>query len=248
MNKETGTGNFSSMLRPVATQRASEAIYEQIRELIVSGQLKPGDRLPSERSMMQSLQRSRPTIREALRMLERAGLIRTMPGTNGAIVQQLGTDEVEQSLETVLQTSQVTLSELAEYRIHNDTAIARWAAMRHDQNDIEELEQVLKDSECFLQQGDYASFLKLDASFHGKLAKAAKNEVAHIITQVMSSMARPKMFASYEQQNGEENQAMCSRILSMHRRILEAVRQRDEAAAEIAMSYHIQAFNSDLHD
>ena len=104
-----------ALLRPVETQRASEAIYEQIKGLIISGQFKPGDRLPSERNMMEMLQRSRPTIREALRLLERAGFIRIVPGTNGAIVQELGTDGVEQSLELVLQTSKVTLEELVEY-------------------------------------------------------------------------------------------------------------------------------------
>ena len=56
--------------QPVKTRRASEEIYLQLREFILSGQLKPGDRLPSERAMMAQLNRSRPTIREALRMLE----------------------------------------------------------------------------------------------------------------------------------------------------------------------------------
>ena len=53
--------------QPVKTRRASEEIYLQLREFILSGQLKPGDRLPSERAMMPQLNRSRPTIREALR-------------------------------------------------------------------------------------------------------------------------------------------------------------------------------------
>ena len=115
-------------LRPVQTQRASEAIYEQIKDLIISGQFKPGDRLPSERALIEMLQRSRPTIREALRMLEREGFIRTVPGTNGAIVQELSTDGVTQSLEVMLQTSRVTLDELSEYRAHNDVAVARPSA------------------------------------------------------------------------------------------------------------------------
>jgi DNA-binding FadR family transcriptional regulator len=62
--------NTLTPFSPFATQRASEVIYEQIRELIISGQLKPSDRLPSERTLMEMYHRSRPTIREALRMLE----------------------------------------------------------------------------------------------------------------------------------------------------------------------------------
>ena len=56
-------------------KRASDDIYEQLRALITSGALKPGDRLPSERAMMAELQRSRPTIREALKRLEQGGYV-----------------------------------------------------------------------------------------------------------------------------------------------------------------------------
>ena len=63
----------ANLFRPVETKRASEAIFDQIKDLIMRGKLRPGDRLPSERSMIEMFQRSRPTIREALRMLERAG-------------------------------------------------------------------------------------------------------------------------------------------------------------------------------
>ena len=65
---------------PVVTQKASKVIFDQIREWIVAGDLKPGDKLPSERTLMNMLQRSRPTVREALRMLEHAGLIQIIPG------------------------------------------------------------------------------------------------------------------------------------------------------------------------
>ena len=70
--------------QPVKTRRASEEIYLQLREFILSGQLKPGDRLPSERAMMTQLNRSRPTIREALRMLEQGGYIASTHGAPGA--------------------------------------------------------------------------------------------------------------------------------------------------------------------
>lgn len=61
-------------LQPVQTRRASEEIYNQIRQLILDGEIHPGERLPSERKMMDMMHRSRPTIREAMRMLERGRL------------------------------------------------------------------------------------------------------------------------------------------------------------------------------
>ena len=64
----------------VLNKKASESIFEEIRERILKGELRPNDRLPSERALIDVYHRSRPTIREALRMLEHAGLIMSIPG------------------------------------------------------------------------------------------------------------------------------------------------------------------------
>lgn len=245
MGKETNAA--LSMLRPVETQRASEAIYEQIKALIVSGQLKPGDRLPSERSMMDMLQRSRPTIREALRMLERSGFIRTVPGTNGAIVQELSTTGVEQSLEAMLQTSRVTLDELSEYRRHNEAAVARWAAQRRTEEGLSALRGVLAEAEADIRLGAFEAFIKLDSAFHGHLAKAGRNEVAFIITRVLSNLVEPMLGEVLQRESEEERREMCTRILAMHRAIYEAVARGDADGAEAAMTHHIQTFTTDLH-
>ena len=93
--------------QPIGGGRASEAIYDQLRELITSGVLKPGDRLPSERAMMEQLHRSRPTIREALRMLEQGGYVASTHGASGAVVQELTIDGVEQPLSAMLQLNQI---------------------------------------------------------------------------------------------------------------------------------------------
>ena len=116
--------------QPIGGGRASEAIYDQLRELITSGVLKPGDRLPSERAMMEQLHRSRPTIREALRMLEQGGYVASTHGASGAVVQELTIDGVEQPLSAMLQLNQISLEELGEYRAVNDGTIAGWAARR----------------------------------------------------------------------------------------------------------------------
>lgn len=236
------------VLRPVQTQRASEAIYEQIKELIISGEFKPGDRLPSERALIDTLQRSRPTIREALRMLEREGFIRTIPGTNGAVVQELSTDGVTQSMEVMLQTSKVTLDELSEYRAHNDVAVARWAAQRATPEDIAVLGKTLERCDELIQAGELSAFVAQDAVFHGQLALAGKNHVSYIIAQVMSRLVEPMMLRALERQNTQDSRAMCQRIISMHRAILDAVRAGNADGAAKAMADHIETFSGDLKD
>lgn len=72
-----------ALFTPAKTQRASEAIYNQIYPKIISGELRPGDRLPPERELAEMFQRSRPVVREALRMLQQEGLIETAVGSSG---------------------------------------------------------------------------------------------------------------------------------------------------------------------
>jgi len=235
-----------ALLRPVETQRASEAIYDQIRELIISGDLRPGDRLPSERKMMEAFQRSRPTVREALRMLERADLIRTAPGTRGAVVQALDSTGVERPLRTLLKANKVSLRDLVEYRIQNESAVARWAAARRTREDLEALEEVLERADRLRRAGDYMAFIQCDLDFHGDLAKAGRNEVSHILSRVLCGLVDNLMHDIFSRQSREESASMCTRILEQHRRIYAAVYQGDADAAAQAMLAHIRSSGVDL--
>ena len=248
MQKKSDSSQAAQLLRPVETQRSSAAIYEQVKGLILDGQLKPGDRLPSERSLMDLMGRSRPTIREALRMLERTGFIRIMPGSNGAIVQELTTDEVTQSMEVMLQTNRVTLDELSEYRAHNDVAVAQWAAQRATAEDIAALSETLGRCRVLIEDGELATFVAQDAVFHGQLALAGKNQVSYIISQVMSRLVEPLMLRALERQNAQDGRAMCQRVISMHKAILAAVSAGDSEQAAQAMAEHIEVFGGDLKD
>jgi len=201
-------------LKPIQTQRASEAIYDQIKDMILSGQLKPGDRLPSERNMMDMLQRSRPTIREALRMLERAGFIRTIAGSNGAIIQEPNTKGVEQSLEAMLQSSQITLEKMSEYRSLNDVAIAGWAAERRTDEDLEALDGLLAHAEATVE--NYEDFILIRSSIPWAYwLRTSKNEVAYIMTQVFSKLLVNMMHTRMEPMTTPERIEMCTSILKM---------------------------------
>lgn len=245
MRKKDDSRETAQLLHPVETQRASEAIYDQIKALIVEGQLKPGDRLPSERSLMEAMARSRPTIREALRMLEREGLIHTVPGGSGAVVQQPSTDIVTQSLDTMLQVGGVSLEELGEFRLHNDVAVARWAAQRRTQSDIDALKAILDEMERRVQARDWEGFLALDPEFHCQLAYAGKNAVAAIMSRVLSQLSDPVTRGTFRTQREGDSEQQAKSILDMHRRIFDAVCQGCSQRAEEEMAVHIQTFVDD---
>lgn len=225
-------------------KRASDDIYEQLRSLIISGVLKPGDRLPSERAMMAELQRSRPTIREALKRLEQGGYVTSTQGASGAVVQALSIHAAEEPLKDMIQLSQVSLSELNEYRQSNDSTIAAWAARRRTQADLEELRRCVAQAESAL--GEYETFIELDVRFHSLLARASANRVAIIVTEVLGNVEketlRKKMLTLTEAGRIELGQ----RILDTHRVILEAIEQQDSRAARSAMRKHTDAAGRDL--
>lgn len=228
---------------PVPTQKASEAIFDQIRGMIMGGILKPGDRLPSERNMMDMLQRSRPTIREALRMLENAGLVRIIPG-GGATVMEPSASTVEQPLESMLTLSSISGTELLEFRLLNEVAIAGWAAERRDQSDMDALQQCLKDARAAVRRED--TFFELDIRFHALIAVAARNRLAGIIDKVIHQMVSNILITAYRKKDKEHRLMMCRAILSTHEKLLAAIRAGDADAARELMRGHLSLFEEDV--
>lgn len=231
-------------LTPVTTQRASEAIYEQIKEKILNGELKPGDKLPSERAMMDILHRSRPSVREALRMLERGGFIRIVPGSRGALILEPNTNGIEQSLSNLMRSKKITTKEMADYRRINDVVMSEWAAKRRTQEDIDAMSALLEQAEQAM--GDYRRFVQMDPQFHYLVAQAAKNEVACIMTQVLSASMMESLYVRMEQLSEQERSAMCEKILHMHRAIADAIAQGNAKKAREMTSAHLDDMRRDF--
>lgn len=232
------------VLSPVSTQRASEAICEQIRNLILSGELKPGDRLPSERAMMDMLGRSRPTIREALRMLENDELVRIIPGSGGAIVMQPSSQSVEQPLETMLSLEGVSNAELLEFRSWSEVVSAGWAAERRTETELMQLSELLQQSER--NSTDFRSFVEYDIAFHQAIAGAGHNRIAAIVDKVVHQLVLNILLTSHAKKQKREQKQMMDSISRSHRAVYDAIAAGDPNAAREAMHIHIDLFADDL--
>ena len=231
-------------LAPVATQRASEAIYDQIKNLIISGELKPGDRLPSERNMMAMLQRSRPPIREALRMLERSGLIKTIPGSGGALVMKVSSKTVEQPLENMISLNQISHQELLEYRELNEVAFAGWAAERRSKEELAAIESCIESSQEAID--DLEAFINFDIKFHELIAAAGHNRIISIVNRVISRLVFNILRTSFQEYSHADCRKMCMEIHEMHKEIYEAITEQDSKKAQDLMRHHIKRFQGDL--
>lgn len=233
------------ILSPVTTHRASEAIYDQIKNLIISGELKPGDRLPSERNLMTMLQRSRPPIREALRMLERSGLIKTIPGSGGAVVMKVSSKTVEQPLENMISLNQISHRDLLEYRELNEVAFTGWAAERRNEDELAEIADCIKSAEASIN--DFEAFINFDIKFHELVAAAGHNRIICIVNRVISRLIFNILRSSFLECSQEERISMFKEILEMHKQVYEAISAQDKEKAQDLMRHHIKRFEGDLH-
>src|SRR6185503_13978926 len=124
--------------------RSFDDVLEQLREAILSGRIRPGDRLPGERQLCESFGVGRPTLREALRSLEAVGLIEVRPGKGGgSYAATPAASTVGDALAALVNLRGASLEDLAEFRVDFESENASWAARRADAADLTALRDVV---------------------------------------------------------------------------------------------------------
>ena len=231
-------------LQPVQTKRASEEIYEQIRQLILDGKILPGERLPSERNMMEMMHRSRPTIREAMRMLERDGYIKIYSGSSGAVVQELSVDNAVQSLETIMHFQHLTMDNLLEFRRMTESVAAELAAQKRTDEDLRKLENILANTELAI--GDADKFIHCDLQFHLAVADASKNAMYSIMLQVCRDIIGESLTEVLAKGDRTEQLERYPRILEAHRAVYQAIAAGQPEKAFPAMKRHLMDAEKDI--
>jgi DNA-binding GntR family transcriptional regulator len=159
---------------PDDQEKAATKIYHELRLAILSGALKPGEKL-SERRLMEKYSVSRTPAREALKSLEREGLVRALP-KSGTVVASLGVREVEEIYQVRLVLEPLALS---------------LAVTRLTDSDRQELDGMIDAMERAVAQGDYMSYLRYDADVHVWIARASGNSLlARMIGDLTGQIVR----------------------------------------------------------
>jgi len=214
-----------------------DLVIEQIKNLIHSGVLKPGDRLPSEKSIEQKLQIPRGPISKALRRLETYGILKTIP-QSGTYVSSIGVDALEGLLTNVLKLENRELEALDDTRYVLEIYAAELVAERATQQQIEELEKVQEEVARKIEAG-ICSFDE-DMVFHLKVADICGNPILKsIITMLVSDVLQ--FFKEFEQKAGKTN--IRRRLVDAtdeHREVIAAVVRRDPVKAAEAMRRHFE--------
>lgn len=230
------TKDAQRTLSRVVVPKASEALAEQIRNLIVGGTFQPGDMLPAERDLIVETGLSRTTIRDALRILESRGLIVTRPGrAGGSMVTLPGRDSISRSVELFVRTHGMPLSSLLECRVAVEPALARLAALNRTGEQLEELDRI---HEAFVASvTDVTHYKAINLDWHLAIARASHNEPLMALIEAITTPIREAM--DYQDVTTPEIRALA---VKSHTAIMQAIRDQDGDAAFNRMNRHVSAY------
>jgi GntR family transcriptional repressor for pyruvate dehydrogenase complex len=211
---------------------------EHLRELIGSGALKPGDKLPSERALASRLGVSRPTLREAVRGLVIMGLLETRHGAGTYVVRQAPMDG--DALTVTVDLQDAPIEELFEIRLLLEPSVTERAAARMTESELGELRATLERMDAAV--GEPSAFILLDAEFHRSIHLAARSAtMLSLLDGIADLSLRGRTLSS-------ARPGVTRRTAHEHRAILEALEARDPVLAREAMAAHLMHIRGVLID
>lgn len=222
------------MFTPVAQGRISETIADQIRSLVRSGRLTPGDRLPSERDLCQQFGVSRVTVRDALRLLEGSGLIDTRVGARGgAFVRVPSGSQIGEGIADMVTMAALHADEVTEARMILEVGIVGLVCERATDEDFAALKEICdRSAAAAVAEGRYD--VSYSAEFHTRFAQAAHNRALDLL---VASFQVPLRHSLEEAKAVDPK--MGKRGVAEHYELVEAVERRDAEEARSVMSRHL---------
>jgi GntR family transcriptional regulator, transcriptional repressor for pyruvate dehydrogenase complex len=227
---------LESSFGPVATRRTFEEAVEQIAEKVKAGDLHVGDRLPSERDLAAQMRISRPTLREAVKVLSEAGVLEVRRGQSGGIF--VASELIPREL--LLTRSEIRVSEVAgvlEARRLLEPRVAQLAAVHAGEDDFAAMQDTidrqreLAGQEDFLRHEDL--FLQLDLKFHLAMARATRNStVVSLMRSLFTRLEIARDMAVHAP-------LVPDWVIDIHERTLAAIRGHDFPLIDEVMDEHL---------
>jgi GntR family transcriptional repressor for pyruvate dehydrogenase complex len=216
---------------PIARQSLAEMVAKRILEMVTSRALRPGDQLPPERELAEMLDVSRPSVREAIRGLAILGVVNVRQG-GGAFISQLDGDALLGPIRFFLSLEDLNLRELYDARSLIEGDVARRAAQNMSDDDIDALETMLDAQVETLS--DPQAFRVADLRFHEAIWVGCGNAFLKRIGERLNSLGLEF------RRRASENPSLLEQSLKDHRKLFEALKARDPAAAAMAAEAHMQ--------
>lgn len=217
------------MLTPVKSAKVYELVIEQIKDIVKEGELKTGDKLPSERDLSEKLQVSRASVREALKSLQMLGLIQTKHG-GGNFINENFENSLLEPLSIVFLLLGGKRSDVLELRKIIEPETAALAAKNIT---VEQLHEIKKISEELNSTSDIELSASLDKMFHYKIAQASGNQLISTIMFSISSLIEKYI------ENSKFHVSNKELVLTQHEKIFKALETHNADKAADAVKKHL---------
>ena len=237
--------NLFSAIAPPRKRRLSDSITEHIEQLILAGELRPGDALPSERDLAKKLGVSRPSLREALLLLESRALVQARRSGGFAVTDVTGPTMTD-PLVHLLQKHPSAIDDVLELRHGLECVAAYFAAIRATDADAKRLKEFLTTMRRRRGERDPMEDADLDVDFHMAIAEASHNvALVHVMRGIFNLMRSNMMRSREVLYRQPENVSLLDQ---QHAEIVKAIVDRDRDAARAAANLHLSFIQASIRE
>lgn len=216
-------------LKPVG-ENATEDIIRQIRSLLNSGQLKPGDRLPAERKLAEKFEVGRTHVRDAFKKLEFYKIIKTLP-QSGSVISGIESTALDGLISDILKMDNCDFYALVEMRAILETNAARLCAIRRSEEDLKMIEAAMNRYVAKIEEA--GSAMEEDLYFHRTIAEGSKNAALKSMMMTIT----PEIMINYAKFNVCKTNFEIP--ISEHKLLFEYIKNHDAEAATNMMAQHL---------
>lgn len=213
----------------------SDQIVAYIEESIIKGELKSGDKLPSERVFAETLGVSRIPLREALRSLSQLGLVETKHG-QGTFIRDANNSFLTRKLATYMYSSETSVFEILQFRQILESECARIAAVTATGEEVEEIKYYMdraEEAETSIRKGNYEEFSLMDIKFHTAIVKASHNQLFLSLFNAIHKMLKVQQIWSLSESDEIFD------YIAYHRAICAAIENKNPEEAYNSSRDHI---------
>ena len=229
------------MFKEVRQSTVTQKIISQIRSAILQGKLQPGDKLPSERELVEQFQVSKQSLREAMRALEHVGLIEVRKGIGGgAHIVEVDIQVTKENLANYLSFKNLSIEDLSEFRKLIEPYAAARAAENISSKQLEALDAINRSARENLENNRIYEAGQDEFNFHRFIAEQTGNPLLILILDFVESMLEEfkKLFGP--------DKAFFVQVLECHERIYQAILDRDAQRAADEMLAHVEQVGEEL--
>ncbi len=219
-------------LSRIKLENPVDLIISQIRELISTGKIKPGEKLPPERKLAAHFGVSRGQVREAINKLQIYGIVKVQP-QSGTTVTGIGIVALESLITDILKIEKADFKALVDTRVLLEKEAARLAAMNRNEENLISMHNALKSYEKKLMEGLPA--IEEDLMFHIRIAESSGNSVLKSLMMIIT----PDIVKNFRQLNVCKKDHDVKNI-DEHKNILQMISERNPEGAMAEMGLHLQ--------